>query len=121
MTRPPAASETRWAGILPQIAWINEHNDVLALYERKPAKGCVHLDDGTTFDNHVFTEYEWHSIGDLDAALRPCGPFISTMEATERVTCSLVLPMVHAILHATSPDVVVRRYNMYVNGERMKF
>ena len=113
---PPATSETRWAGILPQIAWINEHSDVLSLYERKPAKGCVHLDDGRTFDNHKLSEYDWLSIGDLDVVLRPCGPFISTMEATERVTCSLVLPMVHAILHATRPEVLVQCY-VYVNGD----
>jgi hypothetical protein len=115
-TRPPAASETRWAGILPQFAWVNKHHDVLVLYERKPAKGYVSLDDDTTFDNYKLTDYDWLSIDDLDAALRPVGSFIITMEATERVTCSLVLPMVYAILHATSPDVPVQRY-VYVNGE----
>ena len=116
VTRPPAASETRWAGILPQIAWVNEHHDVLLQYERKPAKGCVQNDDGTTFENHIFDEYDWIIVADLDAAVRPCGPFISTMEATERVTISLVIPMTLAIIHVTSTSVPVQRYT-FTNGE----
>jgi hypothetical protein len=31
VTRPPAVAETRWAGILPQIAWCNEHISVCQL------------------------------------------------------------------------------------------
>ena len=116
VTRPPAASETRWAGILPQIAWVNEHCDVLDLYEKKPAKNCSLSDDGSTFKDHLLTEYDYIVVGELDAALRLVGPFISTMEATERVTSSLVLPMTHGILHATHKDVPVVKY-MYLNGE----
>jgi hypothetical protein len=119
VTRPPAASETRWAGILPQIAWVNEHCDVLDLYEKKPAKNCALSDDGTTFKDHLLTEYDHIIIAELDVALRPVGPFISTLEATERVTSSLVLPMTHGILHATSKDVPVVKY-MYINGELMQ-
>ena len=85
VTRPPAASETRWAGILPQIAWVNEHCDVLDLYDKKPAKNCAISDDGTTFKDHLLSKYDFIVIGELDAALRPVAPFISTMEATERV------------------------------------
>ena len=61
-------------------------------------------------------EYDWNATCDLDAVLRPCGPFISTMESTNRVSSSLVLPMTYAILHATSSDVPLQRY-VYVNGE----
>ena len=118
-TRPPAASQTRWAGILPQVAWLNEHADVIDLYDKKPAKNCCESDDGTTFKDHAINDYEWNIIAELDAAIRPVGPFISTMEATQRVTSSLVLPMTHGILHATSKDVPVVKY-MYLNGELMK-
>ena len=44
-------------------------------------------------------------VSELDAALRPFGPFIATVEACEKVTCSLVIPVTLAILHATSKDV----------------
>ena len=118
-TRPPAASQTRWAGILPQVAWMNEHCDVLDLYDKKPAKNCCESDDGTTFKDHAIAEYEWSIIAELDAAIRPVGPFISTMEATQRVSSSLVLPMTHGILHATSKDVPVVKY-VYLNGKLMK-
>ena len=115
VTKPPAASETRWAGLLPQIAWMNEHHDVLRMYERKPAQNCAVLDDGSTFTDHNLQDYDWILIGDLDAVLRPVVPFISTMEATERVTVSLVIPMTLAIIHATSKEVPVQRYT-YTNG-----
>lgn len=110
VTRPPAASETRWAGILPQIAWCNEHQSVLCLYKKDPAKNCVENEDGTTVDKYFFDDYDRLLIGDLDAVLRPVGPFISTMEATEKVTSSLVIPMVMAILHATNETTPVLRY-----------
>jgi hypothetical protein len=48
-TRPPAASETRWAGILPQIDWFNKHHHVLTLYEKKGRIKYAALDDGTKF------------------------------------------------------------------------
>ena len=116
VTKPPAASETRWAGILPQISWLNEHHEVVQLYEKQPAENCAVLDDGTSFSDHAFSEHDWCMVADLDAVVRPCGPFISTMEATERVTMSLVIPMTLAILHATSRHVPVEVFE-YVNGE----
>jgi hypothetical protein len=61
-------------------------------------------------------EYEWIMVSQLDAALRPVGPFIATMEASEKVTCSLVIPMTLAIIHATSKDVPMLCYN-YEYGE----
>ena len=39
-----------------------------------------------------------------EAVLRPLGPFIMTMEATQRVTISLVLPMVSLCLKAIHPN-----------------
>jgi hypothetical protein len=95
---------------------MNEHSDVLELYDKKPAKNCCESDDGTTFKDHAIADYEWKIIAELDAAIRPVGPFISPMEATQRVTSSLVLPMTHGILHATSKEVPVLKYN-YMNGE----
>ena len=82
VTKPPAASQTRWAGLLPQIAWMNEHRDALCAYERKPAMNTAILDDGTTFTDHTLVEHDWIMIANLDAVERPVGPFISTMEVT---------------------------------------
>ena len=118
-TRPPASSETRWAGILPHIAWVNEHCDVLDLYDKTPANNCCESYNGTTFKDHAIAEYEWSIIAELDGAIRPGGPFSSSMEATHRVTSSLVLTMTHGILHATSKDVLVVKY-MYLNTELTK-
>jgi len=64
----------------------------------------------------MLNEYAWNATCDLDAVLRPCSPLISTMESTNRVTSSLVLPMTYAVLHATSSDVPVQRYE-YVKNE----
>ena len=61
-------------------------------------------------------ECEWVIVSHLDAALRPVGPFIATMEASEKVTSSLVIPMTLAIIHATSKDVPVHCYS-YEFGE----
>ena len=58
VTKPHVALETRWAGLLPQINWVNEHRDFLILYEKKPATHCVALDDGTTFSDHVIADYD---------------------------------------------------------------
>ncbi len=53
VTRPPAAWATRWAGILLQIAWMNEHKDVLQMYVDKPATNFVASDDGTTLQGRI--------------------------------------------------------------------
>jgi len=54
-------------------------------------------------------------IGELDAAVRPVGPFIFTMEATQRVTSSLVLSMTSGLLRATNKLFHVLRL-MYKHG-----
>jgi hypothetical protein len=74
------------------------------------------LDDCTIFSDQKFSEYDWCMVGYLDVGLRPCCPFISTMEATERLTMSLVIPMTLAILHATSRHVQVEVFE-YESGE----
>ncbi len=58
----------------------------------------------------MLEEYDWLLIADLDAMLLPVGPFLSTLEATEKVTSSFVIPMVMAILNATSETTRVLRY-----------
>ena len=88
----------------------------LLFTRKKQKKNCAALDGDTTFQNYILNEYDWNATCDLDAVLRPCGPFISTMESTNHVTSSLVLPMTYAILHATSSDFLVQRY-VHVNGE----
>jgi len=64
----------------------------------------------------LLEEYDWILIADLDAVLRPIVPFISTLEATEKVTSSLVIPIIMAILNATSETTLVLRYT-YTFGE----
>ncbi len=116
VTKPAAAAATRWAGILPQISWCNEHIDVIKKYRNNAAKDCAALDDGSKFEDYHLDDYDWKLIADLDAVLRPVGPFISTMEATQKVTSSLVIPMVMAILHATNESNPVLRYS-YTYGD----
>jgi hypothetical protein len=91
VAKPPATSETRWVGILPQITWSNEHHEVVKLYEKQLAENFAILDDGTTFSDHKFSEYDWCMVRNLDVVLRPCGPFISAMEVTKRDDLSLVI------------------------------
>ncbi len=107
MTKPPAAAETRWAGLLPQITWSNEFSSVLQLYKKNPAKNCVEIDGVEPIEKKFLEEYEWVVVSHLDAALQPVGPFIATMEASETVTSFLVIPMTLAFFHATSRDVPV--------------
>lgn len=116
VTRPPAAAETRWAGILPQIAWMNEFSSVLQMYKKDPAKNCVQIEGVETIEKNFLEDYDWVLVSHLDGALRPVGPFIATMEASEKVTSSLVIPMTLAIIHATSPEVPVPCYS-YEFGE----
>ena len=95
---------------------MNEHREVICLYRKKPTLHCAVLDDDTAFNDHTLHEYDGIMIAELDAVLRAIGPFISTMEATKRVTISLVIPTTLAILHATcltSPTQVFE----YSNGE----
>jgi len=98
---------------------MNKYCDVLELYDKKPAKNWCESSDISTFNDHDIAEYEWSIITELDDAICPVGPFISAMEAAQRVTSSLVLPMTRGILHATSKDGLVVKY-MYLNGELMK-
>ncbi len=46
----------------------------------------------------------------------PAGPFIATMEASEKVTSSLVIPMILAIIHTCSKEVPLLCYS-YDYGE----
>ena len=55
-------------------------------------------------------------VANLDAVVRRCGPFLSSMEATERVPMSLVIPMILAFQHAASRHVAVEVFE-YVSGE----
>ena len=52
--RPPKGAETRWAGILPQIEWINDFFTCLCDY--KAPDDCVPNDDGTTYGTHALDE-----------------------------------------------------------------
>ena len=67
--------------------------------------------------DYIIDDYEWCMIGELDDVVRPVGPFISIMEAPERVTFSLVFPRTSGLLHATNKLVLVLR-SMYKHGVR---
>ena len=96
---------------------MNEFSRILQLYKKNPAKNCVADVNGDVYEDQEFlNEYEWAIVSELDGALRPVGPFIATMEASEKVTCSLVIPMTLAIIHATSKDVPILCYS-YEFGE----
>jgi hypothetical protein len=96
---------------------MNEFSSVLQVYKKNPAEICAADDNGDIYEEHEFlSEYEWAVVSELDGALRPVGPFIATLEASEKVTCSLVIPMTLAIIHATSKDVPILCYS-YEFGE----
>jgi hypothetical protein len=87
------------------------------MYKKNPANNCAADDNGDIYKEQEFlSEYEWAVVSELDGALRPVGPFISTMEASEKVTCSRVLPLTLAIIHATSKEVPILCYS-YEFGE----
>ncbi len=80
-------------------------------------KNCVADDYGEIYEQQEFLdEYEWTIGSELDGALRPIGMFIATMEASEKVTCSLDITMTPAIIHATSKEVPILCYS-YVFGK----
>ena len=96
---------------------MNEFSSVLQVYKTDQAKNCAADNNGEVYESKEFLdEYEWTLVSQLDAAIRLVGPFIATMEASEKVTCSLVIPMTLAILHATSKDVPILCYS-YEYGE----
>jgi len=86
------------------------------LYKKNPAKNCFEIEGVETIEKKNLEEYDWIVVSHLDAALRPVGLFIATMEASEKATSSLVIPMTLAITHATSKDVPVHCYS-YELGE----
>ena len=69
---------------------MNEHREAIRLYEKKPALNCAILDDGTAFNDHTLDEYEWIMIAELDAVLRPCGPFILLWKQRNVLQCPLL-------------------------------
>ena len=77
---------------------MNEFSSVLQVYKTDQAKNCAADNNGEVYESKEFLdEYEWTLVSQLDAAIRLVGPFIATMEASEKVTCSLVIPMTLAI------------------------
>ena len=59
---------------------MNEFSSVLQLYKKDPAKNCAADANGEVYEAKEFLdEYEWIMVSQLDAALRPVGPFIATM------------------------------------------
>jgi hypothetical protein len=87
---------------------MNEFSSVFQIYKKNPAKNCAADDIGEIYEQHEFLDdYEWTIVSELDGALRLDGPFIVTMEASEKVTCSLFIQMTFAIIHATNKEVPI--------------
>ncbi len=83
-------------------------SSVLQLYKKDHAKKCAADDNEEVYEaNLVLDEYEWIMVSQLDATLRRVDPFIATMEASEKVTCSIVIYTTLAIIRATSKDVPI--------------
>ena len=95
----------------------DEFSSVFQLYKKNPAQNCVADVNGDVYEEQEFLDkYEWAIVSELDGALRQVGPFLVTMEASEKVTCYLVIPMALAIIHATSKEVPMLCYS-YEYGE----
>ena len=91
---------------------MNEFFCVIQLYKKNPAQNCVAYVNGDVYEEQEFlNEYEWAILSELDGALRPVDPCIATMEASEKETCSLVIPMTLALIHATSKYVPILCYS----------
>ncbi len=91
---------------------MNEFPSVLQLYKKNPIQNCIAGENGKIYDKQEFLDdYYWTIVSELYGALRPVCPFLSTMEASEKVACSLVIPMILAIIHATSKEEPILCYS----------
>jgi hypothetical protein len=82
------------------------------LYKKNHAHNFVADVNGDVYAGREFlNEYEWAIVSELDGGLRPVDPFIATMAASEKVTCSLVIPTTLAIIHATSKEARILCYS----------
>ena len=50
ISKPPCGAETRWAGLLPMLAWVNQHK--IFLMEYTAPNDCVVNPDGTAYNTH---------------------------------------------------------------------
>ena len=73
MRKPPVGAATRWAGVLPQLAWAVEQRPALDKYTISPADSTCKLDDGTTYTDHALCPEEWDILVEL---VRP-GPCLA--------------------------------------------
>ena len=92
---------------------MNELKAGILSYDVSPAQNTVANDDGSEYKEHLMEDYEWVEVAQMDGVLRPVGPFISTLEATKKITISLVLPMVGLLMKALHPlsPALVRDYS----------
>ncbi len=99
---------------------MNEFSSFLQLYKKHPAHIFVADVNGDIYEQHeFFDDYVCTIVSDFCGAFCPVGPFIATMEASEKVTCSLVIPMTLAIIHVTSKEVPILCYS-YEYGELLE-
>ena len=80
--KPPCGAETRWAGLLPMLAWVNEHK--MFLVEYIAPQDCVVNPDGSAYSSHRIEEFEWLDIIQLVSCC-----VINVHELKSLLTCLL--------------------------------
>lgn len=91
------------------ISWVQQKKVGLLEYE-EPTDCCANA-DGSNYAMHALTDWEWSESMQLDAVLRPFGPYLATMEATSFPTISLVLPMTGHLVKALDESTPVMLYD----------
>jgi hypothetical protein len=61
--KPPCGAETRWAGFLPMLAWVNENKIYLQDYEAPET--CMYNPDGTKYSEHALLNSDFNDVMQL--------------------------------------------------------
>ena len=93
------------------LLWVHQKKVGLKEYE-EPTDCCANA-DGSNFTQHALSDWEWSECMQLDAVLRPFGPYLATMEATKNPTISLVLPMSGHLVKALEESTPIMLYDYY--------
>lgn len=75
LRKAPSAAETRWAGIIPLVEWVNEFQAILILYDQEPARDCAKFADGSDY-----AEYRIHDWDDVAELVRSLHYYISAAD-----------------------------------------
>ena len=69
ITKPPVASNTRWAGMIPVFKWLGKNATALVEYNENPEEDCAANDDGTTYQHHSMCESELEVVAEVVCSL----------------------------------------------------